>query len=187
MPIDAKRYRLGRLGRVTDLTVAVRPAAEAELPAIVESLEQRLYFTDRLARQRLGRGELLVAWLDGTAVGDVYLRLEGADEDLADLRDAPLLSHLEVLPPHRKQGIGSLLMQCAEAMAWCRGYDRVALGVTEDNTDAIRLYLSRGYALWRPDPIETYREIFREDGTVDAVPDEPCLVYVKRRPVAFIR
>ena len=59
--------------------------------------------------------------------------------------------------------------------------------MTEDNTDAIRLYLSRGYALWRPDPIETYREIFREDGTVDAVPDEPCLVYVKRRPVAFIR
>src|SRR5947209_5121278 len=121
------------------MAVAVRPATEAELPALVEGLEQRLYFTDRLARQRLGRGVLLVAWLDGVPVGDVYLRLEAPDEDEpADLRDVPLLSHLEVLPEHRKQGIGSLLMEHAEAIAWRRGYDRVALGVTEANTDAIR-------------------------------------------------
>jgi GNAT superfamily N-acetyltransferase len=170
------------------MRVAVRPAAEAELPALVENLEQRLYFIDRLARQRLGRGALLVAWLDGAPVGDVYLRLEGPDEDdLDDLRDVPLLTHLEVLPAHRKRGIGSLLMARAEAIAWRQGYDRVALGVTEDNTDAIRLYLRRGYTLWRPDPIETYREVFREDGTVHAVPDEPCLVYVRRRPADLSR
>ena len=51
----------------------------------------------------------------------------------------------------------------------------------DDNTDAIRLYLSCGYELWQPEPIETYREIFRDDGSIDAVPDEPCLVYVRRR------
>ena len=146
------------------------------------SLEQPRYFADRLVRQRHGLGVLLVAWLDGIPVGDIYLRLEGPDEDdLADLREVPLLTHLEVLPAFRKQGIGTLLMQRAERIAWDGGCDRVALGVTEDNTDAIRLYLSRGYQLWRPEPIETYREIFRDDGSIDAVPDEPCLVYVLSR------
>ena len=160
----------------------VRAATEADLPALVATLEQPRYFADRLVRQRHGPGALLVAWLDGIPVGDIYLRLERPDEDeLADLREVPLLTHLEVLPAYRKQGIGTLLMQRAERIAWDRGCDRVALGVTEDNTDAIRLYVNRGYVLWRPEPIETYREMFRDDGTIEAVPDEPCMVYVLSR------
>ncbi len=164
------------------LVVEVRPVTEAELPAVAEHLDQMRYFADRLAKQRQGRGVLLVAWAEHAAVGDIYLRLEGPDEDdLAELGDVPLLSHLEVLPEYRKQGIGTRLMQRAERIAWERGYDRIALGVTDDNTDAIRLYLSCGYELWQPEPIETYREIFRDDGSIDAVPDEPCLVYIRRR------
>ena len=184
------RGSTGTAGVVSVGVTDVRPATEADLPALVASLEQPRYFADRLVRQRHGLGVLLVAWLDavavgdldGIAVGDIYLRLEGPDEDeLADLRTVPLLTHLEVLPAYRKQGIGTLLMQRAEQIAWNRGGDRVALGVTEDNTDAIRLYVDRGYQLWRPVPIETYREVFRDDGGIDAVPDEPCLVYLLNR------
>jgi GNAT superfamily N-acetyltransferase len=170
------RFRFG-------CTADIRPVSEHELPAVVAGLDQLRYFADRLARQRLGRGVLLVAWAEGTAVGDVYLRLEPLDaEELADLGDAPQVTHLEVLPPNRKQGIGSALMRGVETIAWRRGYRRIALGVAADNADAVRLYQGLGYQLWRSDPISTYREVFHDDGTVTAVPDEPCLVFVLDRP-----
>src|SRR5213078_2132988 len=100
------RGSTGTAGVVSVGVTDVRPATEADLPALVASLEQPRYFADRLVRQRHGLGALLVAWVDGMAVGDIYLRLEGPDEDeLADLRTVPLLTHLEVLPAYRKQGI----------------------------------------------------------------------------------
>jgi hypothetical protein len=40
---------------------------------LTDCLGQCEYFADRLARQDRGEGVVLVAWLDGRAVGDVYL------------------------------------------------------------------------------------------------------------------
>jgi GNAT superfamily N-acetyltransferase len=141
-------------------SVHIRRATEADLPALTTALGQPGFFADRLAKQSERRGLLLVAWDDDLPVGDVYLRLEPPDEpELRELATVPLLTHLEVLPAYRKQGIGTHLMEVTEQIAWELGHKLVALGVTEDNTDAIRLYLKRGYVLWAPAPIQTYREI----------------------------
>ncbi|HJW63533.1 MAG TPA: GNAT family N-acetyltransferase, partial [Actinomycetes bacterium] len=62
-------------------------------------LGQRHFFTDRLARQQDGRGVLLVAWLDGRPVGDVFLDRGPADQPEVrhHLPGVPMLDHLEVL------------------------------------------------------------------------------------------
>ena len=44
------------------------------------ALGERHWFADRLARRRRGGGVLLVAWLDGRPVGDVYLDCEPAED-----------------------------------------------------------------------------------------------------------
>jgi hypothetical protein len=60
--------------------VEIRPGSDADLDALVASLGERDFFTDRLAQQRRGGGVLLVAWLDGRPVGDGFLACEPADE-----------------------------------------------------------------------------------------------------------
>ena len=58
----------------------VRPASDAELATLVGVLGERHWFTDRLARQQRGGGVLLVAWLEGRPVGEVFLDCEPATE-----------------------------------------------------------------------------------------------------------
>jgi ribosomal protein S18 acetylase RimI-like enzyme len=175
-------------GHEVSLSVAVQRANEADLHALTASLDQPLFFANRLARQEEGRGVLLVAWYEGAPVGDVYLRLEPPDEPelLRSMPDVALLTHLEVLPTHRKQGIGSRLMEMAEHTAAREGFSRMALGVTDDNTDAIRLYRERGYQPGDPQRINTYREIYRADGSVETEPDGTCLVFVRHLKASTI-
>ena len=58
---------------------------------------------------------------------------------------------LYVAPAHRRQGIGSALMQQAEAWAIANGARQIGLQVFESNQPAIHLYRSLGYqteSLW---------------------------------------
>jgi probable F420-dependent oxidoreductase len=146
----------------------VRTATGAELPALVRSLGQRDFFTDRLERQRAGRGVLLVAWLAGNPVGDVYLRLEPADEPEVRRRlpEVPLLQHLEVTPEYRNRRIGSTLIGAAELALRERGHLRVALGVALDNHGAARLYLRHGYRQWPHPPVLTSYPEQRPDRSI---------------------
>ena len=79
----------------------IRPASDAELATLVGVLGERHWFTDRLARQQRGGGVLLVAWLDGRPVGEVFLEYEPATEPEVrrQLPGVPRLGHLEVLGP----------------------------------------------------------------------------------------
>jgi GNAT superfamily N-acetyltransferase len=98
-------------------TAEVRPASDADLAALVAVLGERHWFTDRLARQQRGGGVLLVAWLDGRPVGEVFLECEPANEPEVrrQLPGVPRLDHLEVLGPLWGQGIGTDLIRAAEA------------------------------------------------------------------------
>jgi GNAT superfamily N-acetyltransferase len=132
----------------------IRRAADAELAALVAVLEQRHFFTDCLARQRDGGGVLLVAWLDGRPVGDVFLSWEPADEPEVRRRlpGVPRLGHLEVLGPFQRRGIGTALIRAGEDAARRLGHDRLALGVGVGNSCARRLYERLGYVDWGHGP-----------------------------------
>jgi GNAT superfamily N-acetyltransferase len=130
--------------------VEVRPGSAAELAALVAVLGERHWFADRLARQQRGGGVVLVAWLKGRPVGEVFLDCEPANEPEVrrQLPGVPRLDHLEVPGPFQGRGIGTALIRAAEATARQFGHERIALGVGLDNPKARRLYERLGYADW---------------------------------------
>jgi GNAT superfamily N-acetyltransferase len=140
---------IARLNLVTG-RVEVRPGSDADFATLVAVLGERHWFTDRLARQQRGGGVLLVAWLDGRPVGEVFLECEPANEPEVrrQLPGVPRLDHLEVLGPLWGQGIGTALIRAAEDTARQLGHERIALGVGLDNPKARRLYGRLGYADW---------------------------------------
>jgi GNAT superfamily N-acetyltransferase len=113
----------------------IRPASDAELATLVAVLGERHWFTDRLARQQRGGGVVLVAWLDGRPVGEVFLECEAAKEPEVrrHLPGVPRLDHLEVPGPFQGRGIGTALIGAAEGTARQLGHERIALGVGIDN------------------------------------------------------
>jgi GNAT superfamily N-acetyltransferase len=115
--------------------VEIRPGSFADLATLVAVLGERHWFTDRLARQQRGGGVLLVAWLDGRPVGEVFLECEPATEPEVrrQLPGVPRLDHLEVAGPLWGQGIGTALICAAEGSARQLGHERIALGVGLDN------------------------------------------------------
>jgi GNAT superfamily N-acetyltransferase len=159
----------------------VRPASHAELAALVAALGERHWFTDRLARQQRGGGVLLVAWLDGHPVGEVFLDCEPAEEPEVrrHLAGVPRLDHLEVPGPFQGRGIGTALIGAAEDTARQLGHRRIALSVGLDNRGARRLYERLGYADWgRGSVVGSWVE--HPDDGPPAVLSEVCDVLVKR-------
>jgi GNAT superfamily N-acetyltransferase len=132
------------------MRVEIRPGSAADLATLVEALGERHWFADRLARQERGGGLVLVAWLEGRPVGEVFLDCEPAKEPEVrrHLPGVPQLDHLEVLGPFWGRGIGTALIHAAEATARQLGHERIALGVGLDNPKARRLYERLGYADW---------------------------------------
>jgi GNAT superfamily N-acetyltransferase len=161
--------------------VEIRPGSDADLADLVAVLGQRHYFTDHLARQRAGRGVLLVAWLDGRPVGDVFLAWEPADvpQVRRQLPGVPQLSHLEVLGPLQRRGIGTALIGAAEDTARRLGHGQITLAVGVDNPDARRLYERLGYVDWRHGTIVASWQERDRDGPPVTV-SETCDVLVKR-------
>jgi ribosomal protein S18 acetylase RimI-like enzyme len=163
------------------LEVRIRPASYQDLPALIAALGQEHHFRNCLARQDAGRGVLLMASIANAPVGDMFLRLEPAEEP--ELRDrlpgVPLLQHLEVHPSRRDRLIGTQLLGFAERLLReAHGADRVALGVGLDSGDAIRLYQRQGYREWPYPPIATTRVEYEADGTPRFSPDR-CQIMVK--------
>lgn len=64
---------------------------------------------------------------------------------LASTSPRPYLSDLGVIPSHRRQGVGELLVQACEGWADKRGYDKLYLKVEESNNAGVRLYYGMGY------------------------------------------
>jgi GNAT superfamily N-acetyltransferase len=129
----------------------IRRGSDADLdPLVAVFRAERSFFGDCLAKPRAGGGVLLVAWLDGWPVGDVFLDRDPAEESEIRrwLPGVPRLNHLEVLGPVQRRGIGTALLRAGEATARQLGHRRVALGVGVDNPGARRLYERLGYIDW---------------------------------------
>jgi GNAT superfamily N-acetyltransferase len=140
--------------RTTDVTnIAIRPLREEEL----ELLDQMnrdwakgrppALHLDRLVRQQAGDAVYLFAWHHEQPVGHVLLVLTGpAKEPMRSaLRNCAHISDLFVIPGYWSRGIGTRLMDEAEALAARQGFIQIGLDVAIDNDRAITLYERRGY------------------------------------------
>jgi ribosomal protein S18 acetylase RimI-like enzyme len=88
-----------------------------------------------LARLGQGDGFYLVAWEGPEPLGHTHLALT----------DPPQLQDVEVRPEYRRRGVASGLAAAAEREATERGFDRLRLSVSVNNTAAQELYLGLGY------------------------------------------
>jgi GNAT superfamily N-acetyltransferase len=161
--------------------VEIGAGSDADLEALVAVLGQRRFFASCLAEREAGRGVLLVAWLEGTPVGDVFLDWGPAREPEIRryLPGVPMLVHLEVLGPLQRRGIGTALLRAGEDTARRRGHERIALGVGVDNHGARRLYERLAYTDWGRGSVVTSWEEHDRDGRPVAV-SETIDLLVKR-------
>jgi ribosomal protein S18 acetylase RimI-like enzyme len=98
---------------------------------------------------------VLVAERDGAAVGYAYAGVEGNDY-MALRGPAGALYDLVVDPGHRRQGVGTALMQAALAELTSRGAPRVVLFTADKNHGAQAMFAGAGF---RRTMIEMTREL----------------------------
>ena len=134
-------------------------------------------FQRYLAEQEEGRRLAFVAEWRGEFAGYVTLQWISDYSPFA-ARPIPEVSDLNVLPPHRRQGIGNALLDRAESAASARS-EVVGLGVGlySDYGAAQRIYVRRGYLpdgrgiMYRNQPVEP--------GAVIRIYDEAALMFTR--------
>ena len=132
--------------------VRIRPAAEADLPELVELLRQLFEleqdFEPDASKQQAGLSlmlespfaELLVAECGGRVAGfcGVQLQISTAMGSYA-----AQIEDLVLHPEFRRRGIGSRLLDAAGAWAKQRGARRLQLNCDDQNLPAMRFYEAR--------------------------------------------
>jgi GNAT superfamily N-acetyltransferase len=162
------------------MDVDIRHACYGDMMPLYRAMGSEKFFAERYERQKNDLGVLFIAWLGDEPVGDVYLWLEKAEEYLIrqKLPSVALLTHLEVLPAFRNQGIGTKLIEAVEEHLIETGHGRIALAVRDDNENATRLYRELGYQDWGHGKVTCFPYAMNEGGDSAATP-ELCHVMVK--------
>ena len=100
---------------------------------------------------------MLVGELEGSVVATVMVGYDGHRGSV---------NYLAVEPALRGQGIGTALMDHAEALLLDRGCPKINLSVRADNVEAGRFYAKRGYRLEGADHAVTFaRRLIADDPT----------------------
>ena len=120
--------------RVT--SVAVRVATEGDLAHADVGGPIGEYRPQLAAIMNRGTGAVLVAEADGAIVGRITIDTAGRQADI---------SGFVVVEAFRRRGVGTRLMDAAEAEARRRRCKRLRLTVAKDNDAALALYAARGY------------------------------------------
>ncbi len=123
--------------------LGIRAARKCDLAALTAALEPGIggvQVSRRFEESRLGYREMLVAELNGQAVGTVSVGGCGFQRP-GSLR----LFALDVGEAYRNRGVATALVKAVEAMAGDQGLDEVNLEVAIDNEKAIRLYERLGF------------------------------------------
>jgi aminoglycoside 6'-N-acetyltransferase len=137
-----------------------------QVPSLADVAIHRRYWLDAKPRD-----EALVAVADGEVVGmtELWLRRPSAVPGSAQIQHVTVSLGIAVNPAWRGRGVGTALLQAAEAWGRERGATRMALGLDAFNTGALRLYERMGYETWG----------FEMDKAIEPAPgsvDDPAVV-----------
>lgn len=141
--VDHKTARIAEHG--PDLRMVIRECDESDLDMLdacrVSNLDREVIEATFQAAQR-GEAVMLVAEVNGTPIGQVWLDLARKSLD-----NAGLLWALRVVPYLRNLGIGTKLIRAAERTLRNLGFVQIDLTVEKANYPARRLYRRLGYIL----------------------------------------
>ncbi len=150
-----ERRRYGEIG--FGLKASVRPCREVDLPALewmgLFSAHAALLRNAFMAQER-GEALLLLAVRRGFPLAQVFIDFVRRRE-----HGAALFWAIRTFPPLQGAGIGTRMLQAAEAAAHERGFQRAELGVERSNQAALRFYERHG---WRR--LGRFEEVVAHDG-----------------------
>ena len=131
--------------------VSVRKIGPTEVATAVDEFQRVVYEGDRAAAERHfeghldGKSDTFVARVDGNLVGYVTVRWESGHEPFRR-EGIPFINHLEVFPEFQRRGVGTTLMDSAEALIATRSRKVcICVGIFNAYGAAQRLYVKRGY------------------------------------------
>jgi GNAT superfamily N-acetyltransferase len=131
--------------------VTIRPLRAADAAPIADAFaaigwsKPREQYERYFAEQEAGERRVWVAEVDGRFAGYVTLSWRPVYPPFRD-EGIPEIQDLNVLPDHRRRGIGAALLDAAESAAGERGpMVGIAVGLGGDYGAAQRLYVRRGY------------------------------------------
>ena len=137
-------------------TPLIRPAIHEDAPEIAR-LVQRYWEFEKIPGFEFSRIEsLLRAFLSDPRSGAGWLAISGGETVgyllatfVFSLEHGGLMAEIDelfVTPPARSAGVGSALLQTAEAALKQRGCVRIQLQLSSDNAAARKFYRRHGYA-----------------------------------------
>ncbi len=136
--------------------VIYRHVTRADLPALEwdgEYTHFRRLYAQAFERARAARSVLWLADLqDERIIGQLFVQLNSQRPELANGLSRAYIYSFRVRSAYRRAGVGTRLLQIAEADLVRRGFRQVTLNVAQDNPGARRLYERHGYRVVAPEP-----------------------------------
>lgn len=148
---SADTKRLKKPLGTTNNEITIRIFDEGDIPVIVDKFSRhnwskpRSTFDTYWKEQNQGERIAWVAFLDNEFAGYVTLKWRSYYVPFQQ-QNIPEIMDLNVLPPFRKKGIGSKLLEVAEK----EGFSKVqtvglGVGLYEDYGSALKIYIAKGY------------------------------------------
>jgi len=137
----------------------------------------RNIFSRSFMGQQDGSRFLLVADCNDFPVGRMFILLNGKNKDLSDGKNRAYLYSFQVMDMFQRQGIGTKLLESAEALLINRHYKFATIAVAKTNKRALSLYQKHRYEIFSEnDGKWSYRD---HQGKMREV-DEPSWFMFKR-------
>ncbi len=137
------------------MSIEVRTGTLADIPKFEWYglyTHQRNLFRRAYREQQLGRRLILVADSNNFPIGHLFIQFISTDSAIADGKKRAYLYSLRVMEMFRGYGIGTCLIQEAEAIILDRGFQWCTIAVAKENQAAKRLYERLGYRTFAEDP-----------------------------------
>lgn len=144
------------LNNISTDNIVIRKLRRDDLPKLEwegELIHFRRLYAQAYAQYRSGDAVLWVAEdPQALIVAQVFIQLNSRRQELANGTQRAYLYGFRVRENYRNHGIGTHMLDIAEADLRKRGYTSVTLNVGRDNPDAQRLYERMGYHVVAPEP-----------------------------------
>lgn len=169
-----------------DKEVSIRDFHEADIDIIVECFARhnwqkpRSTFENYLDEQMAGIRQVWVAFENNQLAGYVTLNWHSKYEPFL-AQNIPEIMDLNVLPPYRKRGLGSKLIETAEDYAAKKvSVIGIGVGLYDGYGDAQKLYVKKGYMPDGNGPTYDYNRLHYGQSVV--VDDDLVMWFTKLLP-----
>ena len=136
--------------------VKIRLLRQVDLPALEwdgEYTHFRRIYSDAYDRAKSGLSILWVADMPEVGIiGQLFVQLNNEWTQLVGGEKRGYIYAFRIRPTYRNGGLGSRMLEVAEADLERRGFDTVTLNVAKNNPDAQRLYERFGYRVVSSEP-----------------------------------